>query len=235
MSPVRVRCDCRALRTQWVAAAQLWLLGILALELVPDAVQQPDVALLRVFLQRGNEGPGHGARRLTGDLGVLGCLVVFAAGPHDDVRGGRLGDFVLLVDLVPCGGFLEEAHGRRSNPTNVSPSVLRHDRKQTLAGLLGQVGLLENTLGRVYVWKIECRARVTGVKDCGKAYAWHEGLHQDAVHFVVDDVAGHSKVDRVYNFVITIIFVAVEIRCLPTMTCNRQYLSLWVGAQYFLT
>ena len=70
-----------------MAAAQLWLLGILALELVPDAVQQPDVALLRIFLQRGNEGPRHGARRLTGDLGVLGCLVVFAAGPHDDVRG----------------------------------------------------------------------------------------------------------------------------------------------------
>ena len=63
---------------------------------------------------------------------------------------------------------------------------------------------------------------MTGVEDCRQAYARHEGLHQDAVHFVVDDVAGYSEVDRVYDFVITIIFVAVEIRCLPTMAYNRQ-------------
>ena len=54
-----------------MAAAQLRLLGVLALELLTDAVEQLDVALLRVLLEGGDEGPGHGARGLAGDLGVL--------------------------------------------------------------------------------------------------------------------------------------------------------------------
>ena len=40
----------RALLTQWMAAAQLWLLRIFALKLLSDAVQQANIALLRILL-----------------------------------------------------------------------------------------------------------------------------------------------------------------------------------------
>jgi hypothetical protein len=49
-------------RTQRMTAAQLRLLLILALELFANAVEQLDVALIRVLAQTRDEGPGHGAR-----------------------------------------------------------------------------------------------------------------------------------------------------------------------------
>lgn len=52
-------------------AAKLRLLRVLVAKLVADAVEQPDVALLWVLLERGDECPGHGACGLAGDLGVL--------------------------------------------------------------------------------------------------------------------------------------------------------------------
>ena len=58
-------------RTEGMAAAQLWLLGILGLQFFANAVEQLDVALLRVLLQRCDKGPGHGTRGLAGDLGIL--------------------------------------------------------------------------------------------------------------------------------------------------------------------
>ena len=57
-----------------MTTAQLRLLRVFALELRADAVQQLDVALLWVLLQRGDEGPGHGACSLTGDLGILAVV-----------------------------------------------------------------------------------------------------------------------------------------------------------------
>lgn len=58
-------------RTERMTAAQLRLLGVLGLELVANAVEELDVALLRVLLQRRDEGPGHGSCGLAGDLCVL--------------------------------------------------------------------------------------------------------------------------------------------------------------------
>ena len=54
-----------------MAAAQLRLLRVFALQLVSDAVQQLHVALLRILLQGGNEGPRHGACGLAGNVRVL--------------------------------------------------------------------------------------------------------------------------------------------------------------------
>ena len=53
--------------TKRMATRQLGLLGVAGLQLVADAVEQLDIALLRVLLEGGDEGPGHGARRLGGD------------------------------------------------------------------------------------------------------------------------------------------------------------------------
>lgn len=43
--------------TQWMAAAELWFLGILRGKLISNAVEQLDVALLWVLLQGVNERP----------------------------------------------------------------------------------------------------------------------------------------------------------------------------------
>jgi len=49
--------------TQWVAAAQLRLLSVFCSKFIGNAIQQLDVALLRVLLYRCDEGPGHRAGR----------------------------------------------------------------------------------------------------------------------------------------------------------------------------
>jgi len=42
---------------QGMTTAELWLLGVLSGKLVSNAIQQLDVALLRVLLQGSDEGP----------------------------------------------------------------------------------------------------------------------------------------------------------------------------------
>ena len=54
-----------------MTAAQLRLLRVFTLQFVTDAVKQLHVALLGILLERGDEGPRHGARCLAGDLRVL--------------------------------------------------------------------------------------------------------------------------------------------------------------------
>lgn len=61
----------KRLLTQRVAAAQLRLLRVLALQLITDAVEQLHVALLRILLEGSDEGPRHGACCCTCDLCVL--------------------------------------------------------------------------------------------------------------------------------------------------------------------
>jgi hypothetical protein len=56
--------------TKRVAARELGPLAVFAGELVADAVEELDVALLRVLLQGGDEGPRHGSRCLGGN----GCV-----------------------------------------------------------------------------------------------------------------------------------------------------------------
>ena len=63
--------DIQQIRVQRMAAAQLRLLRVLALELVADGIEQLHVALLRVLLERSDEGERHGARGLARDLCVL--------------------------------------------------------------------------------------------------------------------------------------------------------------------
>ena len=61
-----------------MAAAQLRLLRIFGGKLVADAVQQLHIALLRVLLKGGDEGPGHGAGGLAVNLRVLSVLLCMA-------------------------------------------------------------------------------------------------------------------------------------------------------------
>lgn len=60
--------------TKRMTAAKLRLLRILALQLDTDAIEQLHVALLWVFLERGNEGPRHGAGSLACDVRILSAV-----------------------------------------------------------------------------------------------------------------------------------------------------------------
>ena len=57
--------------TQRVTAAQLWLLGIFTLQLIPNTIQQLHIALLWVLLQRSDERPAHRSCSLACDVCVL--------------------------------------------------------------------------------------------------------------------------------------------------------------------
>lgn len=54
-----------------MTAAQLRLLRVLGFQLVANGIQELDIALLGILLQGRDESPGHGARSLPCDLGVL--------------------------------------------------------------------------------------------------------------------------------------------------------------------
>lgn len=56
--------------TKRVAAGKLRLLSIFCSQFVSDAVEQLDVALLRVLLESRNKGPGHGTSGLRSDSSV---------------------------------------------------------------------------------------------------------------------------------------------------------------------
>lgn len=51
--------------TQWMAAAELRLLSVLAIQLITDTIEQLHVALVRIFLERIDKRPRHRSCRLT--------------------------------------------------------------------------------------------------------------------------------------------------------------------------
>ena len=63
---------------------------------------------------------------------------------------------------------------------------------------------------------------MAGVEDRGQAHTGGEGHDEDAVHFVIDDVAGLAKVDWVDDLVVAVIFVAVEVFGLAAVTCGGE-------------
>ena len=58
---------------------------------------------------------------------------------------------------------------------------------------------------------------MAGIKDSGQAHAGLKALHHDPVHFVIHDVADHTKVDGINDFIIAVFFVTVKIGCLAAM------------------
>lgn len=150
-----------------MTTAQLRLLRILALQLIPDTIQQLHIALLRVLLQRCDKRPRHGTRRLPRNLRVLARLRILAAGPHDHVGRTRLGLFVPLVGRVAGGCFFEEAHGGGGHASHVAAGVCGDDSEEALAGFFGEIGFFEDALGGVDVGKVECGSGVAGVEDGG--------------------------------------------------------------------
>lgn len=202
-----------------MAATQLRLLGIFTRQLITNAVQQLDIALLGVLPQSGDERPRHGTGGLSGNSCILTGLTVLASGPHDDIRRTCLGVLGSLVCLVAFRGLLDEAHGGGHHATHITTSVRRHDAEQALTGFLSQIRFLEHTRGRVDVREIQRGTGVTRIENRGQAHTRTQRPNQDPVHLIIDDVAGNAEVHRVDHFVIAIVLVTIEIRCLTAVTC----------------
>ncbi len=118
--------------------------------------------------ERGVVGPG--ARKSNERVYERG-LVVFAPREHDNVGGRRFGGDGTAVGVLASCGLLEEAHYVAGDTAKIALAVGRDDAEQTLAGLLGEVGLLEDALGGVDVGEVEGGARVARVEDGRQPYA----------------------------------------------------------------
>lgn len=121
------------------------------------------------------------------------------------------------MGFFASGGLLEESDDVVGNTAEISLAVRGNDAEQALAGLLGQVGLLEDTLRRIDVWQVECRAGMTRIEDGCQPYACLQGGDHDAVHLVICDVPMLPEINWVNDFVISIRLIAVEVLCLPTV------------------
>lgn len=213
-----------------MATAQLRLLAILLLQDNTNAIQQLQIRLVGILLNRADKRIAHGARGLASNCGVGARLVVLAAAPANDIGGARLGAHRLLVRLVAVHGMLAEAHEALEHAADVAARV-RHGRaEQARAGLLHQVGLFEDALGGVRVGEIEHGARVARVENARQAHAGLQGCDADGVDFVVDYVAALLEVDGVDGLVVAVVLVAVEVFGLAAVPCwesDGVPLSTW--------
>jgi hypothetical protein len=120
-----------------MTATQLRLLAILSLELITDAIQQLDVALVGILLESINKRPRHGTRGLsldrsigttvhqsavrhcTDSLRYLRSLRILGTTPHDNICRARLGAQVLLVHRITLCNLLEHTTGSRKHATEI--------------------------------------------------------------------------------------------------------------------
>lgn len=149
----------------------------------------------------------------------LRSLIVFASRPHYDVSGRSPRLDGLLVPRVSSESGLGEAEYLLSDASHVTRGVGGHGTQETLTGLSRQVGLLENTLGRVEIRQVETGTRVARVEYSRQPDTGLERLHNHVMKVVVDDVARVLVIYRVDNFIVTVLLVTVFVLRLSTMTC----------------
>lgn len=153
----------RSQLTKGMATAQLRLLRIFALQFRPDGVQQLQVTLLRPFLLRFDECPAQGPACLAVLEGIRPILVsshnpkhiteylrglcVFRSRKHHHVGRRGLCHDRALAGLPSIGRLLEKADGSGRYTGQITLSIGVDDTEKILGGFLGQIGLLEDTLG----------------------------------------------------------------------------------------
>lgn len=115
------------------------------------------------------------------------------------------------------GGLLEETDNVVGNAAQIALAVRRNNSQQTLTSLLGQVGLLENTLRGVNVWQIQSSTRMARVEDGSEANTSNQRLNHDAMHFVVGNMATLAEIYGVNDFIVSVGLVSIEVLGLTTM------------------
>lgn len=201
-----------------MAATKLWLLCILALQHIANTIQELQVRLVGVSLDRCNERPRHGTRRLRSNRRICTGLVVSTTAPHDDICRARLGALGFLVRLVTIHGDVSQLLERAENAARVAAGVRHAHLEKVLARFFGKIGLFECALGGVNIWQVHARARVAAVEDSRQSHTGFEGSHANGMDLIVDNVTILHVVDRVYNFVVAVFLVTVEILCLAAVT-----------------
>lgn len=154
-------------------------------------------------------------------LGILGST------PHDDISGTGLCPQVLLVHLVTINRLLEQTGGAANHAANITARITRYNAEQSLAGFLGQVRLLEHTLGRVDVWEVEGGTGVAGIENGGQSDSGLERRNHDTVHLVINNVASSAEVHWVNYFIVAVVLVTVKVLCLTAVSCMNVS-SLWL-------
>ena len=66
---------------------------------------------------------------------------------------------------------------------------------------------------------------MAGVEDGGKSYAGLEGLHHYAMHFIIDYVAYLTEIDGIDDFIVAIVFVAIEVFRLAAVSWSEIMLA----------
>ena len=48
--------------------------------------------------------------------------------------------------------------------------------------------------------------------------AWLKGLNHDAMHFIIHNVSSHSEIDWIDDFIVSVLFITIQIFGLSAMT-----------------
>lgn len=148
-------------------------------------------------------------------------LIVLAARPHNHISRRCTGILGPVVSVVAAVRRLGEIHDRGRDTGNVARSIGRESTEQTLAGFLGQVRLLQNTLSGVDVRQVKDGGRVAGVEDGRKSDTLLQRLDNTEVKLVIDDGASFFVVDRVNALVVAIVFITVLVLDLTTVSYDN--------------
>lgn len=194
-----------------MTAAELRLLRVLALQHIANAVQELQIRLVGVLLDGRDERPRHGTRRLRSNSRVRTRLIISATTPLNDICGACLGTLRLLVRLVAVDRDSRQFLQRAEDAARVTPSVRHAHLEEVLARFFREIGLFERSLGGVYVGQIHDGAGVATVKNGCQSNARFQGSDTDGMDLVVDNVTIRFEIDRVYDFVVAVFLVAVEI------------------------
>lgn len=205
-----------------MTAAKLRLLRILALQHIANAIQELQIRLVGVLLDRRDEGPRHGTRSLRRNRRVRARLVVSATTPQDHVRWARFGPLRLLVRLVAVHRDRCELLQRAEDAARVAPGVCHAHLEEVLACFFREIRFFERALRGVYIGQIHDRARVTAVENAGHPNTGFQRGHTDGMDLVVNNMSILNVIDRVYDFVVTVVLVAIEIFCLAAMSWKSE-------------
>jgi hypothetical protein len=155
----------------------------------------------------------------------LRSLRILRTTPHDHIRRARLCSKILLPHIPTRRNLLKQPTGPAKHAGHILSRITRHNTQQALPSFFGQIGLLEHTLRAVEVREIERRATVAGVEDRSESDPWLERGYHDSVHFIVDNMACGAEVDGVDDFVVAVVFIAIQIFRLSSMSCSRLAFS----------
>lgn len=119
--------------------------------------------------------------------------------------------------LPSVGCLLEKANGGACHAGEISLAVRRECGEQILRGFLGQVRLLQDTLGRVHVRQIQSGSRVARVEYGRQSHTGTQRAYHNVVHVVVNNMSSTLIIYWVDHVVEAVVLVTIQIGGPTTM------------------